>query len=72
MGADPVGGDMDRTEVRELMQKLLQAKIDGDTVAQEEARTGLARAAAEQAPQIRAQIRAKIGTVIANSGNDNA
>jgi hypothetical protein len=65
------GGEMDRTEVRELMQILLQAKVDGDVVAQDAARAELARAEAEWAPEIRATIRARISAVVASTGNDN-
>ena len=63
---------MDRTEVRELMQKLLQAKVDGDLAAQEAARMGLERVAAEQAPELRAKITAMRAAAVANTGNDNA
>jgi hypothetical protein len=72
MRDDPTGGDMDRSEVRELTLKLLQAKVDGDTAMQDAARAELARAMAEQAPGLKSRIRVMQATAMANIGNDNA
>jgi len=51
---------------------LLQAKVDGDTAMQDAARAELARAMAEQAPELKSRIRVMRATAMANTGNDNA
>jgi hypothetical protein len=61
---------MDRSEVRKLMHKLLQAKFAGDAAEQKAAREELARATAALAPEIGVRARARTSAAMASTVND--